>query len=588
VTLSRSAAVIFSLAAIIVLTALAAVAAPYGINAHIPDRLALDDTVEAGIRWIRIDFIWAIVEPSQDVFDWALYDEVVAEAAERDLRIMATIGYSPGWATDGDEIIGPPRDPADWLDVCYRAAARYRGRIHAWELWNEPNLDHFWAGTRAGYIEQIMLPGAEVIRVADPAALVAAPGLAHLSSGHWEDWLEECVSAGRETLDVVTHHAYPSNGTADDVTKKLEDDQRWPWEPRSVREVLQSAGWWGRPVWLGETGVRSTRSGEAAQATFYTKLLWDWYHQFSNRHWLDRIFFYQLHDDPRFPDESFGILGPTPELERKLAFDAYRGFVRTFLVDGAEGAGVSASPLLGSEIDVPVRVGMLNTGTSAWFDDKGMYLDLVSYPEGFEVSGTEFPPDVIVVPGDRIVFEVTIRTPPWYLHSGLTPTTYTLEWRMADSDGNRFGDPLRHRVTVSQEEAPKFHTQPGNHVVSTGGDVRLEVVVLSPSEVEYQWQLNGQDLVDGARFVGALTPTLDASDLDRSMAGEYRCVITNAAGSVPSDRGAVYLQEGNQRSPRNSNRRAERARLLADVISRRMISRDLARRPEMRSTPQVR
>lgn len=42
-----------------------------------------------------------------------------------------------------------PDNPADWYDVCFRAATRYRGRIDHWGMWNEPNLDNFFQGANA-------------------------------------------------------------------------------------------------------------------------------------------------------------------------------------------------------------------------------------------------------------------------------------------------------------------------------------------------------------------------------------------------------------------------------------------------------
>src|ERR1700712_4230298 len=68
---------------------------PYGINIHAPQgaelQLLLDRAQSAGLGWVRIDFVWAYVEPKQGVFDWSLYDEIAAAAEKRGLQIYATL-----------------------------------------------------------------------------------------------------------------------------------------------------------------------------------------------------------------------------------------------------------------------------------------------------------------------------------------------------------------------------------------------------------------------------------------------------------------------------------------------------------------
>ena len=177
----------------------ATAASPYGVNAHAPqgqDLARLFDQLQAaGIGWVRIDFEWTAIEPQQDAFRWQIYDAIVAGAEMRGLQVLGILAYTPAWATDGAPRTGVPRQTADWEDLCFRAAARYRGRVRAWEMWNEPNLDHFFAGSRTQYIERILKPGARAVRAADPGALVGGPGLAHLTSGDsdWYRWLVETV-----------------------------------------------------------------------------------------------------------------------------------------------------------------------------------------------------------------------------------------------------------------------------------------------------------------------------------------------------------------------------------------------------------
>jgi hypothetical protein len=303
---------------------------PYGINVHAPggDRLArLDTVVEAGIGWIRIDLVWAFVERSPGDFDWQHYDALVAAAESRGLQVLAILAYTPQWATDGPELAGVPRNPEHWRRFVERAVARYRGRIDAWEVWNEPNLPHFWAGTRRQYLDLILKPAAAAIHAGDPVARVAGPGLAHLESRDWYYWLLDVLLEAGDELDVVTHHLYDRDGH-EDVTEKLDgstpfanDPDFWPAVSPSVREVLKEAGARDKTFWLTETGWESSETGEAGQAEEYVGLLGHWIGGARRRDWVEKIFFYELEDGSGF---TWGILEEdgTP----KPAWDALRSF----------------------------------------------------------------------------------------------------------------------------------------------------------------------------------------------------------------------------------------------------------------------
>jgi hypothetical protein len=310
---------------------------PYGVNAHAPqgqDLARLFDQLQAaGVGWVRIDFEWTAIEPQQDVFHWQIYDAIVAAAELRGLEVLGILAYTPAWATDGEPRAGVPRQVADWEDVCFRAAARYRGRVRAWEIWNEPNLDRFFAGSRTQYIERILEPGARAVRAADPGALVGGPGLAHLTSGDsdWYRWLLDVLERAGDELDFVSHHLYDRDGDRD-VTRKLNDSTTFGDEPElwdaatpSVREVLREGGWQGRPFWLTETGWASDQVGEPRQADYYRGFLEEWLTGRPGRTWIHKVFFYELRDDPTPGIPKWGLL--RADRSPKPAFAAYRDFI---------------------------------------------------------------------------------------------------------------------------------------------------------------------------------------------------------------------------------------------------------------------
>ena len=60
----------------------------------------------------------------------------------------------------------------------------------------------------------------------------------------------------------------------------------------------------------------------------------------------------------------------------------------------------------------------------------------------------------------------------------------------------------------------------------------------------YQWQLNGADIYPPPAGVsGATSNTLTIANVQESNEGLYRCVVTNAAGSMTSNAAQLTVRE---------------------------------------------
>lgn len=435
-------------------------ASPYGINIHAPqgDELnALLDRVQAaGIGWVRIDFIWSWVEPARDQYDWRVYDAIAAAAKARGIEVFATLAYTPAWA--GAEIVGVPNDPGQYAEVCGLAAQRYKNSIRHWGVWNEPNLDKFWSGSRQQYVDLLLKPCADAIHAANPAAKVGGPDLAHLTSGDsdWYDWLREILVDAGDKLDFITHHVYDSDGHRD-VGDRLDGStvfgdrpSLWDVVNPSVEEVLESAGATGKPVWLTETGWGSSSVGEIPQATWYGGLLTDWLTGNPERSWVHKIFFYELADGPP-PTPGWGIL--RPDRSAKPAYDTYRAFIaaNTPRQDDARPVGSTFPNTVEAGQPLVVRLTFRNTGTTAWTDADGYRLAAAEDLDPF----TE--PRQLLAPGETVganqektfVFQITA---PQVLG------TYRIRWQMLREGFDRFGTPFETEIRVVGAPTPAERT----------------------------------------------------------------------------------------------------------------------------------
>jgi hypothetical protein len=182
-------------------------ASPFGVNAHLAGDAMIERLADAGITWFRIDINWSDVERTEGKHEWGDVDRIVELALKRNLRIYGTIAYTPGWASGTNDPASPPRDAARYHAFVREVARRYRGRIHAMGIWNEPNLGQFWRGTRSQYLDQILVPGVRALHEEAPGTLVCGPDLS--SSGNYrKDWLEPILKAAGSQFDVITHHQY--------------------------------------------------------------------------------------------------------------------------------------------------------------------------------------------------------------------------------------------------------------------------------------------------------------------------------------------------------------------------------------------
>ena len=190
---------------------------------------------------VKQNFAWSDLEPLPAVWDWEQADRILSTAEQRDLNIIARLGKVPRWARhrdidQADETAHdtPPANLDAWSAYCFTVAQRYRGKIAAYQIWNEPNLSREWGNQQpsaAAYVE-LLAACSQAIRQADPAAIIISAGLAptgtYNSSAVPDDiFLDHMYRQGfQQYVDVVGVHApgfaAPEIGPDDD-----EATQRW-------------------------------------------------------------------------------------------------------------------------------------------------------------------------------------------------------------------------------------------------------------------------------------------------------------------------------------------------------------------------
>lgn len=110
--------------------------------------------------WIKQQVPWDQIEYGPDQYSDVMLeslDKFVDDAFNRRVNIMLSIVKAPDWARSTTEEDGPPINYDDYNDFVKFIVLRYKGKIDAIEVWNEPNLGREWRGAP--------LNGAEYVRL---------------------------------------------------------------------------------------------------------------------------------------------------------------------------------------------------------------------------------------------------------------------------------------------------------------------------------------------------------------------------------------------------------------------------------------
>lgn len=157
----------------------------YGVIVSLPgqDYEAMSDSLrQLGVGWVKHEIPWREFELSPGQINLGLLDEIVSTLEAGNYQIMFTITTAPDWARTIREESGPPDDINQFGVFAGQLAERYKGRIHAYEIWSEPNLRSRWKSVvhsiGAESYMALLQTAYSAIKSADPAAVVVSAGLA--------------------------------------------------------------------------------------------------------------------------------------------------------------------------------------------------------------------------------------------------------------------------------------------------------------------------------------------------------------------------------------------------------------------------
>jgi polysaccharide biosynthesis protein PslG len=246
-------------------------ALPLGIHLLNPDDADLQASDNLGAQYIVQVFAWSEMEPTQGEFHWEYTDWLVRAAEYYHLRIVARLDKPPGWATSvSTPYSAPPNRLQDYGRFVAQVAARYRGQIAAYIVWNEPNLAREW-GNRApdpAAYAALLRTAAASLRAADPHALVVSAGLAPTNDRSAQamddrEFLRAMYAAGaRSDFDVLAAHPYSFAQPPDDPHGAHGGLNFW--RLQDLRDVMVANGDAAKPIWITEFGYPTVMPASSA------------------------------------------------------------------------------------------------------------------------------------------------------------------------------------------------------------------------------------------------------------------------------------------------------------------------------------
>jgi len=303
-------------------------------------------------------------------------DSVVADCRRHGISVLGLVGFPPRWAStapaDTERFSLYEPDPAQFENYCREVAARYKGRVDHWEIWNEPNISVFWEPEpNADAYARTLAAGYRGCKTGNPDCNVLGVSLA---GGAWPrlQFVEDVFAAGGgANMDLLSLHPYrqPRTPEATDLTGDMQDAADITRKYESPKQLwLTEIGW---PTQMGRHGSSEAFEALMVPRSFIEAFACDA---------VDKVLWFRFHDggwDPSYMEHHTGLV--RRDLTPKPAYFAYRSMalalegqrlarrldaglgVRAYVF---EGDGKRTLALWAPDESVPVAVSGLAEGAS--------------------------------------------------------------------------------------------------------------------------------------------------------------------------------------------------------------------------------
>ncbi len=212
---------------------------------------------DAGFGWVRTEIQWDVIEIMEGIYTVdPYYDNMMAELKNNGNKVLLVLSYGNPLYCYNDYL--PISDFAikKYTEWCVFMVDRYRDKIDAVEIFNEPNLTSM-AGpdTSPENYTKVLKSAYNALDVYDPTLPVVGGVIAGPSSVESRAFLQEMLvqhNAG-SYMDILSIHPYVDTGDYLDERYTHTFPQQIEW----TKEYLTEAGVPDMPIWITEFGTSS-------------------------------------------------------------------------------------------------------------------------------------------------------------------------------------------------------------------------------------------------------------------------------------------------------------------------------------------
>ena len=281
-----------------------------------------------GLRLWDTGTKWSDLNPSDGVYNWAQLDKWLGAAKEHGTtEILYTLAMTPRWASsnpndttcryspgacDAPDDLNPDGTGTNkhFKDFVRALATHANGRIQYWELWNEPAMSFYWAGTFPQMVRMAQDARTIILGIDPKAKLLTPPnGAENTWVQRW--WQNYAAAGGLQYADIAALHGGPKTDCtiAPDATKFITIVQ-------NLRAILAAYNQ-GKPIWDTESNwgnpAKNCFSDQDLQAAFLAQ-----FYMFHRSMEVVRLYWYS------YSDPSTGQLFDTTKNELTKGGVAYQ------------------------------------------------------------------------------------------------------------------------------------------------------------------------------------------------------------------------------------------------------------------------
>lgn len=219
-----------------------------------------DPLCEAGAKHARCQTGWARCERERGIYDFSWLDTVVDNLRARGIAVWFNVGYgNPLYMKNIPNKTGVGCVPlffgeeclAAWKNYVSALAAHFAGRVQLFEIWNEPEADHFWypeAPDPEKYATLFRITAAEIQKHIPDAKFAAT-----VASGFDFGFIRGMLTAMRGLpMDFFSFHAHSKYPEI-----SFGRGQRYLENVKLLRALLDGAGFEKTELIQGEAGQPS-------------------------------------------------------------------------------------------------------------------------------------------------------------------------------------------------------------------------------------------------------------------------------------------------------------------------------------------